>query len=136
MKTIPHLGTFEPRREKALQGYLRRAVSNQIRDELRRATVIPPPEEFEESKSTAAAPAPSALDLVLSKETEARLANAIARLNDTDRIAVVARLRLDYSYEQIALVLGKRSSNAARMAVTRALARVAEHMSADQEDVA
>ena len=35
-RTVPHLSRFEPRHRKALQAYLRSAVDNRIRDELRR----------------------------------------------------------------------------------------------------
>ena len=39
--------------------------------------------------------------------------------------AIIARIELQYSYDIVALVVGKPNANAARVAVTRALARLA-----------
>jgi RNA polymerase sigma-70 factor (ECF subfamily) len=44
---------------------------------------------------------------------------------------VIARLDLGYSYAQIALACGRPTADAARMAVHRALLRLAEEMGAD-----
>ena len=41
-RTVPHLSRFEPRHRKALQAYLRSAVDNRIRDEVRRTARTPP----------------------------------------------------------------------------------------------
>ena len=40
----------------------------------------------------------------------------------------MGRLELQYSYEELAALLGKPSANAARVAVTRALERLVEAM--------
>ena len=61
-------------------------------------------------------------------ERDALFTRALAELSETDRQAVVARLRLGYSYDQIALVLGKRSADSARMTVTRAIERLARRL--------
>ena len=45
-----------------------------------------------------------------------------------DRKAIVASIELGYSYDQIALMLGKPSAEAARLAVRRALLRLGEEM--------
>jgi RNA polymerase sigma-70 factor (ECF subfamily) len=131
-RTLPHLGRFEPQREKALQAYLRSVVENRIRDELRRASRTPsllPIEGDEAAPSGDASP----LDSLVEAEDEALLARALARLRPADQAAVVARLRLGYSYEQIALVLQKRTANAARMAVTRAIERLIDEMRLETE---
>ena len=49
-------------------------------------------------------------------------------LKPPDRDAIVARIELQQSYEEVAMALGKPNANAARMAVTRALARLIEAM--------
>ena len=53
---------------------------------------------------------------------------ALAELGDDERALVVARVELGYSYEQIAVALDKPSADAARMAVGRALVKLAERM--------
>jgi DNA-directed RNA polymerase specialized sigma24 family protein len=51
-----------------------------------------------------------------------------SRRSSPDRDAIVARIELQQSYEEVAIALGKPNANAARMAVTRALARLIEAM--------
>jgi RNA polymerase sigma factor (sigma-70 family) len=125
-RSLPHLNKFEPRREKALQAYLRSAVANQIKDELRRFGRAPL-EQMAEHHDIAD-PAPSASEELIDRDNQRRFVEALQRLTESDRAAVVARLELGYSYEQIALMLDKRSANTARMTVTRAVARLIEEM--------
>ena len=73
----------------------------------------------------------SPLAHLLSREQEDRLRRAISRLRDEDRELVIARLDLGYNYAQIALTTGRGTADAARMAVHRALLRLAEEMGAD-----
>lgn len=129
-RTIPQLSRFEPQHKKALQAYLRSAVRNRITDELRRAgrTPIAAPIDDVASAGEIAATGRSPLELLLDEERTALFSAALASLKDTDRQAVVARLRLGYSYEQVALVLGKRSPDAARVAVTRAVQRLLQQI--------
>jgi RNA polymerase sigma-70 factor (ECF subfamily) len=49
-------------------------------------------------------------------------------LKPSDREAVVARIELQQSYEEIATAMGKPTANAARVAVTRALARLVREL--------
>ena len=53
---------------------------------------------------------------------------ALKMLKPADQDAIVARIELQQSYEEVAIALGKPNANAARMAVTRALARLIEAM--------
>ncbi len=50
------------------------------------------------------------------------------RLRDEDREAIIGRLELQYSYDELAVALEKPTANAARVAVTRALQRLAKEM--------
>jgi RNA polymerase sigma-70 factor (ECF subfamily) len=135
--TFQQLRRFEPERDKALRAYLRTAVDNRIRDELRRSAREPLRTSLSADTGREPLPVPahetSPLDAVIEAEDEALLARALRGLSSTDRMAVVARLRLGYSYEQIALLLNKRSANTARMTVTRAIERLAEGMRSDVE---
>lgn len=54
----------------------------------------------------------------------------LERLSPDVRAAVVSRVELGLSYREIATVLDKPSPDAARMAVTRALVRMAEEIEA------
>jgi RNA polymerase sigma-70 factor (ECF subfamily) len=57
---------------------------------------------------------------------------ALARLRPEEREAIIARVEMDGSYQEVAVALGKPSADAARMAVSRALLRLAEEMSREQ----
>ena len=57
---------------------------------------------------------------------------ALQKLRPRDREAIVARVERQQSYEEIAAALGKGNANAARVAVTREIARLVEQMAADR----
>jgi DNA-directed RNA polymerase specialized sigma24 family protein len=53
---------------------------------------------------------------------------ALSRLRPEDREAIIGRVELGLSNHELAEVLGKPTANAARMAVERALFRLAKEM--------
>lgn len=116
---------FEHRGEGALQLYLRRAVMNRIRDELRRAQHRPESTELDPALVDEAA---SPLESAIGAEAVERYEAALERLRDDEREMVIARVELGLTYSEIAAAAGKPSANAARMAVSRALIRLAEEM--------
>lgn len=122
------LPQFEPRRHQALRAYLRQAVRNRVRDALRHLRRHPPPEELDEQ---APADAPSPLHAAIDAQNADRYRAGLERLRPDERELVVARLELGYSYEQIALALGRPSPDAVRVAVRRALLRLAEVMAGE-----
>jgi RNA polymerase sigma-70 factor (ECF subfamily) len=61
-----------------------------------------------------------------------RYESALQQLRLDDQDAIVAKLELGYAYGEIAVMLGKPSADAARVAVSRALVRLAEVMSRDR----
>ena len=89
-RTLPRLMSFESRREKALQAYLRTAVANQIRNELRRVRRAPELSESNEDEITPAADTPTPDALLIEDEERQRFARALSRLSEVDRTAVVA----------------------------------------------
>lgn len=125
LQTIRNLGTFEPQREGALLGYLRRSLLNRIRDRFRHAARHPAPVELSESSPDGGA---SPLDAAISEEDWRRYRSALERLQAPDREAIVGRVELGYSYEQLALILKKPTPGAARVAVRRALLRLSDEM--------
>lgn len=130
LRTLGRLREFEPRSEGALRAYLRQAVLNQIRDEVRRAQRRPLIDGVPVA-NVQTSPEASPLEEAIGRETLVRYESALGRLRDEDREAIVARLEMCCSYEELAVALGKPSANAARMAVQRALLRLAREMTRD-----
>lgn len=125
LHTFRHLHEFRPQYDGALQVYLRRALRNRIRDELRRAqrrgrTIVADLREPDRG--------PSPLDVAIEDETHRRFETALEQIDRKDREAIVARVELRQSWSEVADVLGKPSAAAARMAVARALTRLAKEM--------
>jgi RNA polymerase sigma-70 factor (ECF subfamily) len=126
VRAVKRMDRFESRHEGALQAYLRQAVVNRIRDEVRRAKRAPVSEVLDDNAAGVAA---SPLEDAIGAEALQRYEAALARLRPEEREAIVARVEMDGSYADVARALGKPSADAARMAVTRALLRLAEEMS-------
>lgn len=125
LRTFARINEFEPRREGALQAYLRQAILNRIRDELRRAGSRTPSVELDPNSPDSGA---SPFEHAVGTEMAARYEAALSSLSDDDREAIIARVELDGSYEEVAVALGKPTADAARMAVGRALLRLAKAM--------
>jgi RNA polymerase sigma-70 factor (ECF subfamily) len=125
LHTFLRLDHFEPRGELALQFYLRQAVANRVRDELRRIGRRPPAGALPDNVRDQA---PSPLEAAIGAEACDRYEQALDRLTDAARELVVARVEMGASYEEIAGALGKRSAEAARKACERALVRLAREM--------
>ncbi|MBI2189283.1 MAG: sigma-70 family RNA polymerase sigma factor [Acidobacteria bacterium] len=126
IRAVKRIEGFEYRHEGALQAYLRQAVVNRIRDEVRRAKRAPVSTELEPEQADQGA---SPLELAVGQEAVEKYEAALQRLRPEEREAIVARVEMDCTYEQVAQALGKPSADAARMAVSRALLRLAEEMS-------
>jgi DNA-directed RNA polymerase specialized sigma24 family protein len=65
---------------------------------------------------------------VIGVEAVERYERALTRLRPDDRAALIGRIEMDCSNEELAVALKKPSANAARMAVERALVRLADEM--------
>jgi RNA polymerase sigma-70 factor (ECF subfamily) len=110
---------------------LRQAILNRIRDELRRAKRRPVRAELDPDTR---ADGRSPLEAAIGHEAIERYERALATLRPEEREAIVARIELGYTHEEIAGLLAKPTANAARMAVERAIMRLAEAMRADAHD--
>ena len=128
LHVIRRLDTFEPRHVGAMQAYLRRSVINRIRDEVRRVGRQPAPVELPEDL---ASDRTSPLEAAIQAETYERYRGALTQLKSRDRKMIVARIEVQWSIGEIAQRFGMRTAEAARMAVTRALRRLTEHLKAD-----
>jgi len=125
-QVLQRLHAFEPRHEGAFQAYLRQALMNRVRDEIRRANRRAPADPLDTNKSSAG---PSPLEEAIGQEALERYEAALLRLRPEDREAIIVRIELGHSYAEVAEALGKPSVAAAHMAVSRALVRLAQEMS-------
>lgn len=129
VQAIAHLARIDYRQEHALQAYARRMLSNRITDEARRAIRRPAlgPLDAERPGNS-----PSPFEELLGRETVRAYESALERLEPHEREAVVARIELGSSYEEVADALGKPSADAARKAVSRALVKLAAEMASNE----
>ncbi|HEX2446365.1 MAG TPA: RNA polymerase sigma factor [Vicinamibacterales bacterium] len=125
LQTFKRIGDFEPRRVGALQAYLRQAVLNRLRDELRRKARQPQATDLDGLEADGSQ---SPLEEAIGREAVERYERALVRLRPEDREAIIARVEMDYTYEELAQALGKPTPDAARKAAQRALVRLAEEM--------
>ena len=125
LETLKQLDRFEHRGDGALQAYLRQAVMNRIRNEFRKRAIRGVASTLDSRMpDEATSPLEAAIGQELLDEYDA----ALTRLRPEERDAVVSRVEFDLSYAELADVLDKPSPDAARMAVVRALVRLAEEM--------
>ena len=122
---LRNLPSFEVRGDGALQAYLRQALINRVRNEIRRAMLRPAPTDVE---SQLPHEGTSPLEAAIGTQTLERYEAALAGLTDDEREAVVTRVEFGLSYAEVAEALGKPSADAARMAVVRALVKLAKAM--------
>lgn len=125
LQTFKRIESFEPRSEGALQAYLRQAVMNRIRDEIRRRQRRPEALALDSQQPD---DMPSPLEQAIGRQAVERYEAALDRLREQDRELVIGRVELGLSYEELADASGKPSLAAARKAAQRALLRLIEEM--------
>jgi RNA polymerase sigma factor (sigma-70 family) len=125
VQTFKRIDRIEDRGTGGLQAYLRQAVLNRLRDELRRRARRPASASIDDVQLVAAG---SPLEEAIGAEALESYERALQRLRPEDQEAIVARVELGYGYEDLARALGKPSAEAARKAAQRALLRLAEEM--------
>jgi RNA polymerase sigma-70 factor (ECF subfamily) len=121
------MDAFEVRGAGALHAYLRQAVMNRLRDELRRKGRVPP---LVDVNSLELPGEGSPLEETIGREAAARYVAALARLDPEERELIIGRVEMHYSFADLADMLGKPTPDAARKAARRALLRLAEEMKA------
>ena len=122
-RTFAQLEAFESKQAGALRLYLRRAVENRIRDELRRATRRRDSIRPDEPVRFSDAAAPQHRQLAEGEVWRGYL-RRLARLSPREQRLIVGRAELGYNYRQLALVENLPSPDAARMALRRAVLRL------------
>lgn len=132
IKVMSNLDGFEPRNEAALLYYLRRAVSNRITDEIRRGNRRPV-QHMEDIERLTAADSATPLDHALGNDLAECYQRALKQLKKADQEILSARFEYDTDYEKIAAATNKPSAHAARMAASRAQARLASELARESE---
>jgi RNA polymerase sigma-70 factor (ECF subfamily) len=122
---LRRLDHFQPRHVGAMQAYLRQSVINRIRDEVRRISRQPAPVELSDEP---ASDLTSPLEGAIKTEAYERYRDALQDLSTRDREMIVARVEAQWTVQEIAQKFGMRTTDAARMAVSRALRRLADRL--------
>jgi RNA polymerase sigma factor (sigma-70 family) len=128
LRTFKRIGHFEPRGVGALHAYLRQVIVNQVREELRRQGRRP---DATSLSGLEGGDDVSPLEMAANGEAIERYQNALARLGPEQREAIIGRVELGYTYDELARALGKPTADAARKAAQRALVRLIEEMRRD-----
>lgn len=124
MQALGQVDRFESRHEGAFLAYLRNALLNNLRNEIRRGVRHP----SANPEWTAELVDDSLLADQVGRETLLDYERALAELPQDRREAVILRVEFGFSYEEIAAAMERPSAPAARMLVGRALAQLAEAM--------
>lgn len=118
---------IQPDADYGLLPYVQRALTNRAHTEARRMgrrakTHLRIPHQVEAS-------GPSPLELMLDRERTRHVKKALARLPARSRRLVLARYAHDWPWDRIASMLEFHSADAARVATSRAVDRLATHLS-------
>jgi RNA polymerase sigma-70 factor, ECF subfamily len=128
--SLKHLNRIEIRGPGALAAYVRAAILNRVREEMRRAGRRPLHEEIDprslDPRRLDAGLSP--LDVVLGREHAERYERALAQLSPDQQEAIVARLESGCDYTELAVMLGKPTPGAARLVARRAVLKLAALM--------
>jgi RNA polymerase sigma-70 factor (ECF subfamily) len=130
VKSFQRLEHFTPRDDQAFWAYVCEAMRNRVRDAVRDAARRPHGEGLPDFEPT---PGPSPLEFAVEQETLRRYDDALIRLRESDRELIVARVELGLNYAEIATLTGRPSASAARVAISRALLRLAMEMGLDRQ---
>lgn len=125
IQVLRHVEKFEPQREGAFQAYLRQAVMNRVRNAIRDRGRRPDDTALDEAIPSVDL---SPLERAIGGERLERYEAALARVRPIEREAIVARLEMGCSYQEMAILLELPSADAARKAAQRALVRLVEEM--------
>ena len=123
VRVLARVDHFEHRSVDGMQAYLRESVRNRIRDEVRRVGRRGVSQELPDALHDHGY---SPLEELIRQERSDRYLAALRTLKPHERMAIIFRMEHHHSFEQIAEKLGKATPDAARMAVTRAVKRLAD----------
>ncbi|MDZ4806295.1 MAG: RNA polymerase sigma factor [Candidatus Eisenbacteria bacterium] len=125
LRAIQGIDGIEVRGPGGFQAYVRQAVLNRIRDQIRWSRRRPGPEGVPEDLYDGL---PSPLENAIGADVLDRYERALTDLSEEERQLLHLRIELDFSYEEIAAITERPSRDAVRMAIKRALLKLAESM--------
>jgi RNA polymerase sigma-70 factor (ECF subfamily) len=128
MKALARLDEFDSAGPGAFLGYLRTALLNQVRDEIRRHQRRP--EHAELDAELGEADAPGLLEQLVGSERVRAYEQALARLPKRQQGLIVMRVEFGMSYPEIAAEVGG-TPDAARVMVARALVQLSRWLATD-----
>lgn len=131
LRALDRLEGFEPRRPGAFLAYLRQILLNLVRDEIRKVSRRPGRQELSDDLRDRSS---SPIEELIGKEVLSEYQSALEKLEERDQEAIVLRIEMEMSYEDIALAIGSPSANAARMRVARGLKKLVEAMRHGKEN--
>lgn len=123
-RALDRIDHFEHRREGAFLAYLRTILMNQLRNEVRRSLHDPAqgiPDDVADEQ-------PALLEQMIDRDVLEAYEAALASLPELTREAIILNLEFGMSHAELAEAIGSPSPNAARMFVSRAIARLARAM--------
>jgi len=124
VRALEGLDQIEVRGPGVFQAYVRQAILNRIKDQVRRARRRPGVEMLESVEDRT----PSPLELAIGSDVLDRYEAALVELSEVEQRLLHLRVELDFSYEEIAAIMERSTPDAARMATRRALRKLAEMM--------
>ena len=125
LNSVRQLDAFSPNHERAFCAYVCEVLRNRLRDALRRAARRPASTAIPDDEP---ASDPSPLEVAVGRQTLSQYEAALQRLREPERELIIARVELGLDYREIAELLGRPSVGAVRVAVSRALLRLATEM--------
>jgi RNA polymerase sigma factor (sigma-70 family) len=122
LRVLDQIDSFQPRHEGAFLAYLRSALINAIRDEIRRSLVRGGgrSDDIDDMQWRPMIAEATGLDTLVEYE------QALTKLSVDERELVLLRFEFGLSFQEIADATERASPDAARMAVKRALAALAK----------
>ena len=125
MAALDRVEAFEYRQDGAFAAYLRRVLQNKIRDQARRMGRRPDHQPLDDGWESEE---PTPLEAAIGQEKLDCYERGLARLSTQHQEMVILRVEFGFTFAEVAEAVGAPSSNAARMAIARALVRLAEVM--------
>jgi RNA polymerase sigma factor (sigma-70 family) len=127
LRTLQRLGHLPSRSMDEVQAYLRQILVNLVRDEIRRAGRRP---DHVGIRDDDAIWQWSPLDRLIGRNAWSSFTRALKTLSQRDRSAIAGRFEAGLSYRALQQRLGTDTPDAARVAVSRAVSRLAAAMRA------
>jgi RNA polymerase sigma factor (sigma-70 family) len=125
LRTLQRLGHLPTRSIDEVQAYMRQILVNLVRDEIRRAGRRPDHVAVREEDAIWER---SPLDTLVGRHAWSSFTRALKSLSPRDRAAIVGRFEAGLSYRALQLRLNTETDDAARIAVSRAVSRLAAAM--------